>query len=104
MRRVFRMRGNYIRGLPKPATVVCCVTSHAAASEVRCVRKNKMATARPKPKSATEILIEKYAAIVEDAARRMTPEEFAAAERDVDNIIARARVRASRERKPQNVD
>lgn len=58
-----------------------------------------MATARPKPKSATEVLTEKYTALIEDAAKRMTPEEFRQAQVNAESIMAEVRARASRERK-----
>ena len=58
-----------------------------------------MATTRPKPKTPTDALREKWVGLVEDAAARMTPREFAQAERNVDAIIEQGRARASRERK-----
>ncbi len=60
-----------------------------------------MATARTKPKSAYDQLLGKWIELVEGARKRMTPEEFAQAERDVDAIIAEARERAEQQQKRQ---
>ena len=49
-----------------------------------------------KPKSAMETLVDSFTELVEDARKRMSPEEFRKAEKGFDEIIDKARARASR--------
>lgn len=55
-----------------------------------------MAKSAPKSKSATETLVDSFSDLVEDARKRMSPEEFRRAEKEFDAIIDKARARASR--------
>lgn len=52
------------------------------------------AAARVKPKSAIETLSDKFTAMIEEQAGKMTDEEFKAAEKDFNGVVER--VRASR--------
>ncbi len=55
-----------------------------------------MAKSKPKAKSAMETLVDSFSDLVEDARKRMSPEEFRRAEREFDEIVDKARARASR--------
>jgi hypothetical protein len=55
-----------------------------------------MAKSVPKSKSAMETLVDSFSDLVEDARKRMSPEEFRQAEKEFDEIIDKARARASR--------
>ena len=55
-----------------------------------------MAKSAPKSKSAMETLVDSFSDLVEDARKRMSPEEFRRAEKEFDEIIDKARARASR--------
>jgi hypothetical protein len=49
-----------------------------------------------KPKSAMETLVDSFSDLVEEAKERMSPEEFKQAEKDFDEIVNKAKARASR--------
>lgn len=51
----------------------------------------------PKPKSAMETLVDSFSDLVAEAQERLSPEEFAQAEKKFDEIIVK--VRASRGRR-----
>jgi len=55
-----------------------------------------MPKAAPKSKSAMDALVDSFSELVEDARERMTPEEFQKAEKEFDQIIDKAKARASR--------
>jgi hypothetical protein len=55
-----------------------------------------MPKSAPKSKSAMETLVDSFSDLVEDARKRMSPEEFRQAEKEFDEIIDKARARASR--------
>ncbi|HTW59809.1 MAG TPA: hypothetical protein VMD99_16900 [Terriglobales bacterium] len=55
-----------------------------------------MAKAAPKAKSAMDELVDSFSDLVEDARERMSPEEFRQAEKEFDEIINKAKARASR--------
>lgn len=55
-----------------------------------------MPKAAPKSKSAMETLVDSFSDLVEEAKERMTPEEFETAEKEFDQIINKAKARASR--------
>jgi hypothetical protein len=55
-----------------------------------------MAKAATKSKSAMDELVDSFSDLVEDARERMSPEEFRKAEKGFDEIINKAKVRASR--------
>jgi hypothetical protein len=55
-----------------------------------------MPKAAPKSKSAMDALVNSFSELVEDARERMTPEEFQQAEKEFDEIIDKAKARASR--------
>jgi len=50
----------------------------------------------PKAKSAMEALVDSFSDLVEEARERMSPEEFRQAEKELDEIVNRAKARASR--------
>ena len=58
-----------------------------------------MATSKPKPKSATEQLQEKFGRLIDEAAKNMTDEEFQEAARRSKELTDRVRARASRREK-----
>jgi len=49
-----------------------------------------------KPKSAMDTLVDSFSDLVEDAKQRMSTEEFRKAEKKFDDIIDKAKARASR--------
>jgi hypothetical protein len=49
-----------------------------------------------KPKSAMDTLVDSFDDLIEDARKRMSPEEFKRAEKQFDEIIDKAKARASR--------
>ena len=55
-----------------------------------------MAKAAPKSKSAMDTLVDAFSDLVEGAKERMSPEEFRQAEKEFDEIIDKAKARASR--------
>ncbi len=55
-----------------------------------------MAKSAAKPKSAMDTLVDSFNDLVEDAKERMSPEEFRKAEKEFDEIINKAKARASR--------
>ena len=55
-----------------------------------------MAKSASKSKSAMETLVDSFSDLVEDARKRMSPEEFRRAEKEFDEIIDKAKARASR--------
>jgi hypothetical protein len=55
-----------------------------------------MAKPAPKSKSAMETLVDSFSDLVEDARKRMSPKEFRQAEKEFDEIVDKARARASR--------
>jgi len=55
-----------------------------------------MAKPSAKPKSAMETLVDSFSDLVEDARKRMSPEEFRKAEKKFDEVIERVKARASR--------
>jgi hypothetical protein len=55
-----------------------------------------MPKAATKSKSAMDELVDSFSDLVEDARARMSPEEFRKAEKEFDEIINKAKVRASR--------
>jgi hypothetical protein len=55
-----------------------------------------MAKSKPKAKSAMEALVDSFDDLVEDARKRMSPEEFRRAEKEFGAIIDKAKDRASR--------
>jgi hypothetical protein len=55
-----------------------------------------MAKAATKSKSAMDELVDSFSDLVEDARERLSPEEFSKAEKEFDEIINKAKVRASR--------
>jgi hypothetical protein len=55
-----------------------------------------MAKSAPKPKSAMDTLVDSFGDLVADAKKRMSPEEFRQAEKGFDEIIDKAKARASR--------
>jgi hypothetical protein len=55
-----------------------------------------MAKAATKSKSAMDELVDSFSDLVEDARERLSPEEFRKAEKEFDEIINKAKVRASR--------
>lgn len=55
-----------------------------------------MPKAAPKSKSAMETLVNSFSDLVEEAKERMSPEEFKQAEKEFDEIINKAKARASR--------
>ena len=55
-----------------------------------------MAKSAPKPKSAMDTLVDSFSDLVADAQKRMSPEEFHRAEKKFDEIVDKARARASR--------
>jgi hypothetical protein len=50
-----------------------------------------------KSKSAMDKLVDSFSDLVEDARKRMSPEEFNRAEENFDKIIDKAKARASRD-------
>jgi hypothetical protein len=56
-----------------------------------------MAKSKPKTKSAMDELGDSFSDLVEDARKRMSPEEFRRAEENFDKIIDKAKARASRD-------
>jgi hypothetical protein len=55
-----------------------------------------MPKSKPKAKSAMDALVDSFSNLVEDARKRMSPDEFRRAEEDFDKIIDKAKARASR--------
>jgi hypothetical protein len=55
-----------------------------------------MARTASKPKSAMDTLVDSFSDLVEEAKKRMSPGEFRQAEKEFDEIVDKARVRASR--------
>jgi hypothetical protein len=55
-----------------------------------------MAKAAAKPKSAMDTLVDSFSNLVEEARERMSPEEFQQAEKEFDEIVNKAKARASR--------
>jgi hypothetical protein len=55
-----------------------------------------MAKAAPKSKTAMDTLVDSFSDLVADAKKRMSPEEFRRAEKEFDQIVDKARARASR--------
>ena len=55
-----------------------------------------MAKSSAKLKSAMDTLVDSFSELVEDARKRMSPEEFQKAEKKFDKIIDKAKARASR--------
>jgi hypothetical protein len=55
-----------------------------------------MAKAASKPKSAMDKLVDSFSDLVEDARKGMSEEEFRKAEKEFDEIINKAKARASR--------
>jgi hypothetical protein len=55
-----------------------------------------MPKAASKPKSAMDTLVDSFSDLVADAKKRMSPEEFRQAEKEFDEIVDKARARASR--------
>jgi hypothetical protein len=55
-----------------------------------------MPKASPKSKSSMDRLVDSFSELVEDAKERMSPEEFQQAEKEFDEIIDKAKARASR--------
>ena len=55
-----------------------------------------MPKAAPKPKSAMDTLVDSFGELVADAKKRMSPEEFRQAEKEFDEIVDKAKARASR--------
>jgi len=55
-----------------------------------------MPKAAPKSKSAMEALVDSFSDLVEEAKEHMSPEEFEQAEKGFDEIIDKAKARASR--------
>lgn len=55
-----------------------------------------MAKAAPKSKSAMDTLVDSFSELVDNAKERMSPEEFKQAEKGFDEIIDKAKARASR--------
>jgi hypothetical protein len=55
-----------------------------------------MAKSAPKPKSAMDTLVDSFSDLVADAKKRMSPEEFRRAEKEFDEIVDKAKARASR--------
>ena len=55
-----------------------------------------MPKAASKPKSAMDTLVDSFSDLVADAKKRMSPEEFRRAEKEFDEIVDKARARASR--------
>jgi hypothetical protein len=60
-----------------------------------------MAKAKLKSKSATDKLVDSFSELVEDARKRMSREQFRRAEENFDEIINKAKVRASRVGRPE---
>ena len=56
-----------------------------------------MAKPAARPKSAMDTLVDSFSDLVEDARKRMSPEEFRKAEKEFDEIIDNAKARASRD-------
>ena len=56
-----------------------------------------MSKAAPKSKSAMETLVDSFSELVQNAEERMSPEEFRQAEKEFDEIIDKAKARASRD-------
>ena len=61
-----------------------------------CTILRVMPKSKSKPKSAMETLVDAFDDLVEDARKRMSPEEFRRAEKNFDAIIDKAKARASR--------
>jgi hypothetical protein len=55
-----------------------------------------MAKSAPKSKSAMETLVDSFSDLVTEAKKRMSPEEFRRAEKEFDEIVDKAKARASR--------
>ncbi len=55
-----------------------------------------MAKPATKSKSAMDTLVDSFSDLVEDAKERMSPEEFRKADKEFDEIINKAKARASR--------
>jgi hypothetical protein len=55
-----------------------------------------MAKSAPKSKSALDKLVDSFSDLVAEARERMSPEDFRQAENEFDEIIDKARSRASR--------
>jgi len=55
-----------------------------------------MAKSKPKQKSAMDTLVDSFSDLVEDARKRMSPEDFRRAEKGFHEIIEGIRARASR--------
>jgi hypothetical protein len=55
-----------------------------------------MAKSAPKSKAAMETLVDSFSNLVAEAKERMSPEEFRSAEKEFDEIIDKAKARASR--------
>lgn len=56
-----------------------------------------MAKPKPKTKSSMEALADSFSELVEDARKRMPPEQFRRAEKEFDEIVGKAKARASRD-------
>ena len=56
-----------------------------------------MPKAAPKQKSAMDTLVDSYSELVEDARKRMSPQQFQKAEKKFDKIVDKARARVSRD-------
>jgi hypothetical protein len=55
-----------------------------------------MAKSTPKSRSAMDTLVDSFSDLVEDARKSMPPEEFRQAEKEFDEIVDKAKARASR--------
>jgi hypothetical protein len=55
-----------------------------------------MAKSAPKTKSAMDTLVDSFSNLVAEAKERMSPDEFRHAEKEFDQIIDKAKARASR--------
>lgn len=58
--------------------------------------KQVMAKSAPKSKSAMETLVDSFSDLVTEAKERMSPEEFRCAEKEFEEIVDKAKARASR--------
>jgi hypothetical protein len=56
-----------------------------------------MAKSKPKAKSAMDALVDSFSNLVEGARKRMSPNEFRRAEQNFEEIIDKAKARASRD-------
>ncbi len=58
--------------------------------------KSAMAKSAPKSTAAMDQLVDSFTELIEDARKRMSPQEFQKAEEKFDKIIDKAKARASR--------